>query len=121
MVHIIHVVDESKARLVICVEEAVVVLMQGVSLLHLLELFNAKHFAVVGPGLLQLPVVESSLNDGLVHDIQIHLVLGFVLGRLLQERRVRLGRLREMIAEPLTLTFWLDYLGVGRDRGGLID
>ena len=64
VVHIIHVVDESKARLVISMEEAVVVLMQGVSLLHFLKLFNAEYFSVVGPNLLQLPVVESCLDHG---------------------------------------------------------
>jgi hypothetical protein len=98
MVGVVHVVEEAETGLVISVEETIVVLMEWVSFLNFLEFFNAEDFSVGAPCLLELSVEKSCLDDGLVHDIQIHLVLGFVLSGYLEERRVICQSVLEIIA-----------------------
>ncbi|MFS8160637.1 MAG: hypothetical protein ACMG6E_10640, partial [Candidatus Roizmanbacteria bacterium] len=115
MVGIVHVVEEPETRLVISMEEAIMVLVEWVSFLHFLELFNAEDLSVGIPCLLELPVEKDCLDDGLVHDIQVHLVLGFVLGSHLEEVGVRCQGVLEIITQSLTFTFWQDDL---TDCGG---
>lgn len=75
MMDVIHVIKKAESRLVIGMKETIMVLMERISFLYFLQLFNAENLSIRVPCLLKLPIEKRCFNNGLIHNIQVHLVL----------------------------------------------